>query len=72
MTRLVVEERGLPLSEAAAHGGGWQAHIEDLAAHIAGRAPSDWRARWAEVTPAYAGQQAHLMVETRATRGARD
>src|SRR5262249_34552191 len=35
-TRLVVEERGLPLNEAAAHGGGWQVHIEDLAAHLAG------------------------------------
>ena len=72
MTRLVVEERGLPLSESAAHGGGWQAHIEDLAAHIGGRAPSDWRARWAEVTPEYQDQQAHLMEEARAIRGARD
>lgn len=52
-TRLVIEERGLPLSELAAHGAGWQAHVEDLAAHIARRAPADWRSRWTELTPPY-------------------
>jgi len=31
-TRLILEERGLPLNEAVAHGAGWQAHVEDLAA----------------------------------------
>ena len=35
-TRLVVEERGLPLDELAAHGAGWQVHVEDLAAHLVG------------------------------------
>ena len=73
MTRLVIEERGLPLGEAAAHGGGWQTHIEDLAAHIAGRQPSEWRARWVELTPAYQDQQAQLMLEARGhTRGESD
>jgi uncharacterized protein YndB with AHSA1/START domain len=52
-TRLVVEERGLPLSEYAGHGSGWQAHFEDLAAHIAGRAPASWSERWKALTPAY-------------------
>jgi uncharacterized protein YndB with AHSA1/START domain len=52
-TRLLVEERGLPLGELSAYGAGWQAHVEDLAAHLAGRAPADWRARWAELSPAY-------------------
>ena len=52
-TCLVVEERGLPLDELAAHGAGWQAHVEDLAAHLAGRERADWRARWSELTPAY-------------------
>jgi len=56
-TRLVVEERGLPLAEAADHGAGWQAHVEDLASHLAGRPRADWRKRWAELTPAYLGQQ---------------
>jgi uncharacterized protein YndB with AHSA1/START domain len=54
-TRLVIEERGLPLDELAAHGAGWQAHIEDLAAHLAGHAALDWRRRWIELTPAYRG-----------------
>jgi uncharacterized protein YndB with AHSA1/START domain len=59
-TRLVVEERGLPFGEAADHGGGWQAHIEDLAAHLAGRPRTDWRTRWAELAPAYLAQQRAL------------
>ncbi|HTW05062.1 MAG TPA: SRPBCC family protein [Streptosporangiaceae bacterium] len=56
-TRLVVEERGLPLDQAADRGAGWQAHVEDLAAHLAGRPRGDWRRRWTELTPAYLGQQ---------------
>ena len=55
-TRLVVEERGIPLKELAAHGAGWQAHLEDLAAHGAGREPTDWRTRWTELTPSYREQ----------------
>jgi uncharacterized protein YndB with AHSA1/START domain len=52
-TSLVLEERQLPLAELAAHGAGWQAHVEDLAAHLAGRERSDWRTRWIELTPLY-------------------
>lgn len=59
-TRLVLEERGLPLDEVAAHGAGWQAHVEDLAAHLAGRPAADWRTRWTELTPAYRDQQRRL------------
>jgi uncharacterized protein YndB with AHSA1/START domain len=55
-TRLVVEERGLPLEELAAHGAGWQAHLEDLAAHSAGLEPTAWRNRWTELTPSYREQ----------------
>ena len=51
--RLIVEERGLPLGELAAYGAGWQAHIEDLAAHLGGHPGSEWRARWQELTPSY-------------------
>lgn len=51
--RLVVEERGLPLAEAHLHGAGWQAHIEDLRAFLAGGRPGDWRARWSELVPEY-------------------
>ena len=59
-TRLVVEERGFPLNVVAAHGAGWQAHIEDLAAYLAGRPTSDWRARWQELSAAYNDQAAGL------------
>jgi uncharacterized protein YndB with AHSA1/START domain len=52
-TRLVIEERGLPLDEYAGHGSGWQAHVEDLAAYLAGNEPSDWSERWRELTPTY-------------------
>jgi uncharacterized protein YndB with AHSA1/START domain len=51
-THLVVEERGLPLEHLPGHGAGWQAHLEDLGRSLAGD-PSDWRARWDELTPAY-------------------
>ena len=59
-TRLILEERGLPLNEAAAHGAGWQAHVEELAAHLAGRPAADWQTRWAELTPTYREQQDRL------------
>jgi uncharacterized protein YndB with AHSA1/START domain len=52
-TILVIEERGLPLDGFAGHGAGWQAHVEDLAAHLAGREPADWRTRWIELVPPY-------------------
>lgn len=52
-THLVIEERGLPLNEYAAHGSGWQAHVEDLAAYLAGDEPADWSDRWRELTPTY-------------------
>jgi uncharacterized protein YndB with AHSA1/START domain len=52
-TRLVIEERGLPISELASHGAGWQAHIEDLVALLSGRDRADWRSRWSELAPSY-------------------
>jgi uncharacterized protein YndB with AHSA1/START domain len=51
-TRLVVEERGLPIAVLPFHGSGWQAHLEDLARHLAG-GESAWNARWTELTPTY-------------------
>jgi uncharacterized protein YndB with AHSA1/START domain len=53
-TRLVVEERGLPVDGLAGHGAGWQAHVEDLTAHLEGRPAADWETRWRALTPAYA------------------
>jgi uncharacterized protein YndB with AHSA1/START domain len=51
-TRLVIEERGLPLDVLYKYGAGWQAHIEDLGRYLAG-GQSNWKARWMELTPAY-------------------
>jgi uncharacterized protein YndB with AHSA1/START domain len=52
-TRLVVEERGLPLDRLHFHGAGWQAHLEDLGRSLAGDS-SAWQARWTELAPVYA------------------
>jgi uncharacterized protein YndB with AHSA1/START domain len=64
-TRLVVEERGLPVRSLHFHGAGWQAHLEDLGRSLAvdgsvhpdgwssTRQPPAWHRRWVELTPAY-------------------
>ncbi len=52
-TILVLGERGMPVDLLAAYGAGIQVHIEDLAAHIAGRERCDAEARWEELHPAY-------------------
>jgi uncharacterized protein YndB with AHSA1/START domain len=52
-TLLVWEERGMPIDQLAAYGAGVQIHLEDLAAHLAGRGRCDPAARWNELVPAY-------------------
>lgn len=64
-TKLVVEERGLPVGALHFYGAGWQVHLEDLGrslacagpAHDGGWSPQApapaWHARWTELTPAY-------------------
>ncbi|MCU1537974.1 MAG: hypothetical protein JWP82_2325 [Humibacillus sp.] len=63
-TRLVVEERGLPVGKMHFYGAGWQVHLEDLGrsltdgpAHPEGwseQSPAPaWETRWRELTPAY-------------------
>jgi len=52
-TIVVWEERGMPLDLIAAYGAGIQVHVEDLAAHIAGRGRVDAEARWNELMSAY-------------------
>jgi uncharacterized protein YndB with AHSA1/START domain len=52
-TILILEERGMPVNLLAAYGAGIQVHIEDLAAHIAGRERCDADARWEELQPGY-------------------
>jgi uncharacterized protein YndB with AHSA1/START domain len=50
---MVVEQRGLPLEYLAAYGAGMQIHVEDLAAHLAGRGRCDAGARFGELRPGY-------------------
>jgi uncharacterized protein YndB with AHSA1/START domain len=52
-TVLILEQRGMPVELLAAYGAGIQVHIEDLAAHIAGREPCDAEARWEELRLSY-------------------
>jgi uncharacterized protein YndB with AHSA1/START domain len=52
-TILVLEESGMPVNLLAAYGAGIQIHVEDLAAHIAGRERCDAGARWNELQPLY-------------------
>ena len=55
-TMLNLEVRGLPLGPLAAFGAGWQIHLENLAAYLAGRDRGDTEARWMELIPAYEAQ----------------
>lgn len=52
-TRLVIEERGLQVGELASYGAGWQAHVEDLSAYLAGDSKGDWTSRWSELSGPY-------------------
>lgn len=56
-TILVVEERGLPADHLPGYGAGWQVHVEDLKAHLAGDDRCDLGARWAALLPAYQQMQ---------------
>jgi uncharacterized protein YndB with AHSA1/START domain len=68
-TILVWEERGMPLDSLAAYGAGIQIHVEDLAAHLAGRGPcDDIAARWKELQPAYEDLAANVGQALAATR----
>jgi len=69
-TRLVVEERGLPVDGLHFYGAGWQVHLEDLGRSLADEGPvhedcwsseapaAAWNARWTELTPSYQGTPA--------------
>lgn len=66
-TRLVVEERGLPVGALHFYGAGWQVHLEDLGRSLADDGPvhedgwsseapaAEWYARWKALTPEYEG-----------------
>ena len=59
-TILVWEERGMPPDLLAAYGAGVQIHVENLAAHLAGRELADGEARWVELVPAYQDLAANI------------
>lgn len=52
-TRLVIEERGVPLDQLPAYGAGWQVHAEDLATHVLGQDRDEDEARWVDMVPLY-------------------
>ena len=52
-TRLVWEERGMPVNLLPAYGAGIQIHVEHLADYVSGREPRNVEARWNELFPAY-------------------
>ncbi|HEX9299626.1 MAG TPA: SRPBCC domain-containing protein [Actinomycetota bacterium] len=52
-TRLVWEERGMPVHLLPAYGAGIQIHVEHLADYISGRELRNVEARWSELFPAY-------------------
>ncbi len=59
-TILIVEVRGMPLDKIAFYGTGWQIHVENLAAYLAGRQPGGVEARWGELVPPYQVLAANL------------
>jgi uncharacterized protein YndB with AHSA1/START domain len=63
-TLLVIEERGMPLDQLAGYGAGVQIHVEDLAAHIAGRERTDLGDRWQQLLPAYTALAAEVDPRT--------
>jgi len=52
-SRLVWEERGMPVNLLPAYGAGVQIHVEHLADYISGRELRNAEARWNELFPAY-------------------
>ncbi|MBZ5740923.1 SRPBCC domain-containing protein [Nocardioides mangrovi] len=64
-TRLVVEERGLPITHLPFHASGWRVHLEDLGRSLEAGGPvhpegwsseagaPGWKRRWEELTPMY-------------------
>jgi len=52
-TRLVWEERGMPVNLLPAYGAGVQIHVEHLSDYVSGRALRNVETRWNELFPAY-------------------
>jgi uncharacterized protein YndB with AHSA1/START domain len=52
-TRLVWEERGMPVNLLPAYGAGIQIHVEHLADYLSGRELRNVEVRWNQLFPAY-------------------
>ncbi|HEV2590388.1 MAG TPA: SRPBCC domain-containing protein [Gaiellaceae bacterium] len=52
-TRLVWEERGMPVNLLSAYGAGIQIHVEHLVDYLSGRELRSVEVRWNELFPAY-------------------
>jgi uncharacterized protein YndB with AHSA1/START domain len=52
-TRIVWEERGMPVDLLWAYGAGIQVHVEDLGSYLAGGGRCDAKVRFEELRPAY-------------------
>lgn len=52
-TMLVIEERGLKADDLPAYGAGWQLHVEDLVADLAGQQGGELGPRWKELIGIY-------------------
>lgn len=50
----------MPVDKIAFYAAGWQIHVENLAAYLAGRERDDAEARWDALVPPYQDQTAHL------------
>ena len=60
-TILVLDHRALPVEAAPGYGGGWQAHLEALEAHLGAEGQPDWWGRYKELRPLYEAQEAALI-----------
>jgi uncharacterized protein YndB with AHSA1/START domain len=52
-TILSIEVKGMELERIAYYGAGWQIHVENLAAYLAGGDRGDTEARWDALVPPY-------------------
>jgi uncharacterized protein YndB with AHSA1/START domain len=59
-TILVIEVTGVPIDKVEFYGAGWQIHVEDLAAYLAGQERSDATSRFDELVPPYQALAAHI------------
>ncbi len=52
-TRLIIEERGLPVDDLPSYAAGWHAQLDQLDATLTGGPTVDWRSRWEQLRTTY-------------------